>query len=219
MAAGGIVIRGGRRPLFAVVQRRKDNFWVLPKGKLKRGEKPAAAAKREAAEETGQNVRQHEFLGTITSEVGGKQKIVHFWRMQVTNGADRRLASDIKAVEWLPLASAVGRLTQPVERTFLDHIGSRALMLSRAADDVDTKSEKRERAGRRSGSSPARKALRRSDAKTARRDGRHPSHNAAARKNETAQSAAPSQAAPAEHAKKNILRRFLGRLRQNAALT
>ena len=38
MGAGGIVVRGGPRPLIALVQRSKDDAWVLPKGKLKRGE-------------------------------------------------------------------------------------------------------------------------------------------------------------------------------------
>ncbi len=41
-AAGGVVIREGSRPLIAVVQRSKDDRWVLPRGKLKRGEDPRA---------------------------------------------------------------------------------------------------------------------------------------------------------------------------------
>ena len=53
LAAGGIVIRNGAKPLVAVVQRRRDNAWVLPKGKLKPNEKPIAGARREAVEETG----------------------------------------------------------------------------------------------------------------------------------------------------------------------
>ena len=38
-AAGGIVVRSGARPLIAVVQRSKDDRWVLPRGKLKRNER------------------------------------------------------------------------------------------------------------------------------------------------------------------------------------
>lgn len=125
-------MRGGAKPLFAVVQRRKDRWWVLPKGKLKPGEKPAAAARREASEETGQKVRQFEFLGAISYEVSGRPKVVHFWRMQVASGPAQDLARDIRAVEWLPLSSATGRLTQPIERTFLGHIGSHVLALSRS---------------------------------------------------------------------------------------
>ena len=37
-AAGGIVVRGGPPPLVAIVQLRKDNTWVLPKGKLNKRE-------------------------------------------------------------------------------------------------------------------------------------------------------------------------------------
>ena len=52
-AAGGIVVRGGARPRIAVVQRSKDEAWVLPRGKLERGENPANGARREVVEETG----------------------------------------------------------------------------------------------------------------------------------------------------------------------
>ena len=65
-AAGGIVVRGGARPLIAVVQRSKDERWVLPRGKLKRDENPLAGARREVVEETGHRVQVHEFLGAIT---------------------------------------------------------------------------------------------------------------------------------------------------------
>ncbi len=60
-AAGGIVYRGRKRPLVAVVQRSKDERWVLPRGKLKREEDPMAGARREVVEETGHRVRVHEF--------------------------------------------------------------------------------------------------------------------------------------------------------------
>ena len=66
LAAGGIVIRNGAKPLVAVVQRRRDNAWVLPKGKLKPNEKPIAGARREAVEETGSSVRVYEYLGVIS---------------------------------------------------------------------------------------------------------------------------------------------------------
>ena len=52
-AAGGIVLRGDRRPQFAVVQLRKLGAWVLPKGKLAADEDAMAAARREVLEETG----------------------------------------------------------------------------------------------------------------------------------------------------------------------
>jgi 8-oxo-dGTP diphosphatase len=127
LAAGGIVIRNGGKPLVAVVQRRRDNAWVLPKGKLKPNEKPIAAARREATEETGADVRVHEFLGVISYVGGSGPKIAHFWRMQAIGGAPGKPMDDIKAVEWLPLSVAIERLTLPHEQFFLRNVGRKAL--------------------------------------------------------------------------------------------
>lgn len=125
--AGGIVVRGGARPLIALVQRRKDDAWVLPKGKLKRKEAPIAAAAREAIEETGYDVSVHEFLGAISYKAGGKPKLVEFWRMQAIAKIGRKPARDIKAVQWLPLDAAIERLELPLEQVFLRNVGPRAL--------------------------------------------------------------------------------------------
>jgi 8-oxo-dGTP diphosphatase len=132
LAAGGIVVRGGARPLIAIVQRRKDNGWVLPKGKLRRKENIIAAARREAIEETGHPVRVREFLGAISYQAGGKPKVVQFWQMQVIDGPAHKPMRDIKAVEWLPLPSAIEKLSQPVEAAFLRSVGRRALNLAAA---------------------------------------------------------------------------------------
>jgi 8-oxo-dGTP diphosphatase len=127
MAAGGIVIAPGRTPLVAVVQRRKDNEWVLPKGKLKPRESALAAAQREAREETGHRVAAQDYLGVVSYETSERPKIVQFWRMRSLGGADHPPMRDIKAVKWLPLDAAIARLTFPVERAFLAHIGERAM--------------------------------------------------------------------------------------------
>jgi len=128
-AAGGIVVRGGgkRRPLIAVVQRSKDDAWVLPRGKLKRDENPIVGARREALEETGHRVKVHEFLGALTYRARGRSKVVQFWRMQAYEQPSRDVMKDIVAVEWLPLAAAVRRLTYPLERLFLQFTGRRVL--------------------------------------------------------------------------------------------
>ena len=128
-AAGGIVIRGGLKPLIAVVQRRKDNDWVLPKGKLKRRERAIAAARREVIEETGHNVLVHEYLGAISYDVGGRPKVVQFWRMEAA-GPIGEVMREIKSVEWLPLQSAVGRLSRPLEQLFLRNVGRQAVKLN-----------------------------------------------------------------------------------------
>jgi 8-oxo-dGTP diphosphatase len=127
MGAGGIVVREGERPLIALVQRRKDDAWVLPKGKLKRKEKPVAAAEREVVEETGFKVEVHEYLGVISYNAGRKPKLVEFWRMQALSNTGRKVARDVKGVQWLPLDAAIARLELPLEQLFLRNVGSRLL--------------------------------------------------------------------------------------------
>ena len=117
------MVRNGSRPLIAVVQRAKDELWVLPRGKLKSNESALAGARREVVEETGHRVRVREFLGAITYRARGRPKVVQFWRMQAEVKASRELMEDIVAVEWLPLAAAVRRLSYPLEKLFLRNVG------------------------------------------------------------------------------------------------
>jgi len=161
IAAGGIVIRHGGRPLIAIVQRRRDNAWVLPKGKLKPNERPKVAAKREATEETGVDVRVHEFLGVISYLGDNGQKIVHFWRMRALDGPVGKPMDDIKAVEWLSLSAATERLTLSHEQLFLRNVGRKAL--KRAMQRTLAKRPTRAKAARANGgtSATAKKARRR----------------------------------------------------------
>jgi len=126
-AAGGIVLRRELPARVAVVRLRKRDEWVLPKGKLDDGETPRAAAKREVLEETGHNVTVHEFLGTLVYESGGRSKIVHYWAMEANSGQTRELMSDIRAVDWLPLNTALERLSRHSERIFLETVGPLAI--------------------------------------------------------------------------------------------
>jgi 8-oxo-dGTP diphosphatase len=131
LAAGGIVFRANARPTIAVVQLRKDGNWVLPKGKLNRGEDALTAARREVHEETGHSVAVKEFVGTLCYEVNGRSKIVQFWRMHPNGGPARELMSDIKQVAWLPLEKALRKLARPHERAFLASAGPAAIKLHR----------------------------------------------------------------------------------------
>ena len=121
------MLRGERRPQIAVVQLRKMNAWMLPKGKLADGEDMLAAARREVLEETGHRVSIHEYLGTLAYEAGGRPKVVQFWRMQTLGGPVGELMRDVRAVEWLPLDNAVARLSHAREQAFLAHVGPLAL--------------------------------------------------------------------------------------------
>ncbi|HEX3859667.1 MAG TPA: NUDIX domain-containing protein [Pseudolabrys sp.] len=127
LAAGGIVMRGGARPLFAIVRRSKDGRWVLPRGKLRRNERPVVGAKREAVEETGHRMQVHEFIGAVTYSTRGKPKVVQYWRMQAEDTPHHEPARDIEKVNWLSLSSAVGKLSNPLESLFLRNVGRRAL--------------------------------------------------------------------------------------------
>jgi 8-oxo-dGTP diphosphatase len=136
LAAGGIVVRGGSDPLVAIVRLRKGD-WVLPKGKLNERESALAAARREVLEETGQDVTVQEFLGTMSYDVAGTPKIVQFWRMQALEGPARKPAHDVRAVQWLPLAAAVKKLTHVREQVFLANVGPAALKgVERAVHDI-----------------------------------------------------------------------------------
>ncbi|MFN3348472.1 NUDIX hydrolase [Pseudorhodoplanes sp.] len=122
-AAGGIVVRGRVRPLFAIVQLRRQKIWVLPKGKLNRDESALAAARREAIEETGHDVEVHEFLGALAYKSGGRPKTVRFWRMQASSRPVAKLMNDVRAVRWLPLSQATAKLTHEREKAFLEKTG------------------------------------------------------------------------------------------------
>jgi 8-oxo-dGTP diphosphatase len=189
-AAGGIVVRDGARPLVAVVQRSKDDAWVLPRGKLKRDENPVAGARREVVEETGHRVSVHEFLGAITYRARGRAKVVQFWRMQAEAEASHELMADIAAVEWLPLKAAVRRLSYPLEKLFLQNIGRQALRRrkrparAKARKPVRVKASKKARAkaGKKQ-DKKARKKARPAKAKTAKHSTAHSrEHHAAARR-------------------------------------
>jgi 8-oxo-dGTP diphosphatase len=144
-AAGGIVLRGGPRGRIAVVRRSKDDHWVLPRGKLKRDEDPLVGARREVVEETGHRVQVHEFVGAITYMARGRPKVVQFWRMQAAERPSRDLTPDITEVEWLPIGAAIRRLSFPLEKLFLRHVGRRLL-------------RRRRRKLRRKAAAPARKS-------------------------------------------------------------
>src|SRR5262245_48650355 len=155
MAAGGVVVTAGRSPLIAVVKRRKDDGWVLPRGKLRPRESALAAALREVARETGHRVAVREFLGTISCESGGRPKIIQFWLMASRGHVGPEPAGEGKDVKWLPLNAAVATLTEPLEQSFLAEVGKqrrdkfRKWTNGRAATDLRANAPTREPARRK----------------------------------------------------------------------
>jgi 8-oxo-dGTP diphosphatase len=115
----------------AVVQRSKDKLWVLPRGKLRPDERPVTGARREVVEETGFRVKVCEFLGVITYQARGRPKVVQFWLMRAEAQASYEVMKDIVAVEWLPVAAAVKRLSHPLEKLFLTNVGRYAILQHR----------------------------------------------------------------------------------------
>jgi 8-oxo-dGTP diphosphatase len=137
LAAGGIVVRDAAPPLIAIVRLRKDKSWVLPKGKLKRGESALTAAKREVEEETGHDVTVLDFLGSMSHGTNGRQKVVQFWHMCAGSAPVRALMDDVKAVKWLPLNEAVDALSRPHEKVFLENVGPTALSAAQRSHRED----------------------------------------------------------------------------------
>ena len=81
-------------------------------------------------EETGADVRvAPEFLGVISYVGGSGPKIAHFWRMQAVGTSISEPLDDIKAVEWLPLSTAIERLSLAHEQSFLRNVGRKAIKL------------------------------------------------------------------------------------------
>jgi 8-oxo-dGTP diphosphatase len=137
--AGGIVVQRGARPRVAVVQRSKDRLWVLPRGKLKRNERPVDGARREVVEETGHRVTVHDYVGAIAYQARGRTKVVRFWRMRAAARPSRPVMKDIIAVRWLPLAAAVRRLSYPLEKHFLHDVGRQVLRKRRRSRRAGSK--------------------------------------------------------------------------------
>lgn len=229
-AAGGIVIRGDKRVLFAVVQRAKDDKWVLPRGKLKADENPVAGARREVVEETGHRVAVNEFLGAITYRAAGRAKVVQFWQMQAEDEASHELMADIVAVEWLPLKAAVRRLSYPLEKLFLRNVGRRAAKPRKgraspgkitgkaaghaAAEKPGNKSGKKsskkatKKAARKAGKKAVKKTRKKSVERIGNKAKRKGKKKAPARK---PVAAAPAKVVPASK-RQGLLQRMLGRL-------
>jgi len=120
-AAGGIVVRDGAHRRIAVVQRSKDDRWVLPRGKLERDESWEDAALREVLEETGLRCTLGEPLGSTTYAPGGIDKEVRWFRMEPTDDSGTT-DGEVDELRWLTPAEALELLSYESERELLSRL-------------------------------------------------------------------------------------------------
>jgi 8-oxo-dGTP diphosphatase len=114
-AAGGLVWRWerGQRAVCLVHRPRYDD-WSLPKGSVKPGEHPLAAAVREVAEESGLRGVPQLPLPSTRYEVDGVPKVVEYWAMSAPGvEPEFRPNSEVDGIAWLPVAEAVRRVRYP----------------------------------------------------------------------------------------------------------
>lgn len=140
-SAGGVVIRrlGGEWRVAAIRPGGKSDVWALPKGLVGPGERPADAAVREVAEETGVFGRLVEKLGDVryvyTWEDERVFKVVSFFLLRYSRGKlgdiPAAFRHEVAETRWLPLADAPRLLTYAGEREMaakaLERVGRNAL--------------------------------------------------------------------------------------------
>ena len=120
-AAGGVVVDDAGRVL--IVHRPRHDDWSLPKGKLDPGESFEDAALREVQEECGVRCALIEELPANRYEVGGRPKLVRWWRMRVLEdlGPDAR-DDEVDDLRWASPEEAAELLSYPADRALVSLI-------------------------------------------------------------------------------------------------
>ena len=125
-SAGGILWRPGQRePRVAVIHRRRQRDWTLPRGKLRDGEAWHAAAVREVLEETGCTARLTTFAGAMCYEVRRGLKIVLYWNIVLVRQGSLERLDEVDEMRWLPPGAALERLDHARERRLLERAAAR----------------------------------------------------------------------------------------------
>jgi 8-oxo-dGTP diphosphatase len=117
-AAGGVVTRSGTHgPMVALVHRPRHDDWSLPKGKVRRGEQPVIAARREVWEETGVHAWVGVRLPSVSYQVPVGQgsrvrladKVVDFWAMRSASSNGFEPGPETDDLAWLTPSDAQER--------------------------------------------------------------------------------------------------------------
>ena len=114
-AAGGVAWRDGESGLeVLLVHRGQYDDWTIPKGKVDPGETDEECAVREVEEETGLRCRLgRELPSTHWIDRFERPKVSRYWLLEAENAFEAHPQNEIDAVEWMPLAAAIERLTYP----------------------------------------------------------------------------------------------------------
>jgi 8-oxo-dGTP diphosphatase len=113
-AAGAVAWRPGPggEPEILLVHRKRYDDWSLPKGKAEPGEPLPVTAVREVLEEGGARLALGRRLASVRYNVGGRPKRVHYWAASVLSVDARAVPnSEVDAVDWLPTARAVDKVS------------------------------------------------------------------------------------------------------------
>lgn len=121
VAAGVVALDcSATEPRVLLVHRPGYDDWSLPKGKLHRDETLISCAYRETIEETGVTPRLGPYLGTMAYPVGGGTKEVHYWVATPLEMAPRTADDEVDKVVWLPVRTAMERMSYGDERAMVD---------------------------------------------------------------------------------------------------
>lgn len=122
---GSVVIlateKGPREPLVLLERQYRhaaeSYLWELPAGRIDKGEKPLAAAKRELLEETGYTARKWKRILKFFASPGFvAEPMTVFWAQDLKAGPAQPEADEVIEQHLVPLSKAIGMIDRGIVR-------------------------------------------------------------------------------------------------------